>query len=285
MNKTSQKAHVVVSKNGPYLVAGSIRLSKQTIGTDAEGDSESWIESNTYPVQDSYALCRCGRSKTKPFCDGTHTKIGFDGTETASREPYESQAKVQDGPEMQLLDAEPLCALARFCDPNGQVWNQVGQTQSSDVRSTFIRQVGNCASGRLVARDRSTQRRTTTAPVHLRTLPSSVFFTYSPGITKTDVPNSGIWFSHSHLKLHTSSWRLPVFALYNAIRSRWLGNWWNRNCSSSTERECDLRTSIIRNSLIFGAISNHVAPRLSRHSLGGAAAFAVGFIITMGQCI
>jgi CDGSH-type Zn-finger protein len=157
MNKTSQKAQVVVAKNGPYLVAGSIRLSKQTIGTDAEGESESWIESNTYPVQDSYALCRCGRSKTKPFCDGTHTKIGFDGTETASREPYESQAKVQDGPEMQLLDAEPLCALARFCDPNGQVWNQVGQTQSPDVRSTFIRQVGNCASGRLVARDRSTQ--------------------------------------------------------------------------------------------------------------------------------
>src|SRR5580704_19213669 len=50
---------------------------------------------------------------------------------------------------------------------------------------------------------------------------SSLFFTFSPGITKTEVPNSGIFFSHSHLKLHTSSWRLPVFALYRAIRSRW----------------------------------------------------------------
>jgi CDGSH-type Zn-finger protein len=157
MNKTSKKVRVVVSKNGPYLVTGSIRLAKQIIGADAEGGSETWIESKAYPVQESYALCRCGRSKTKPFCDGTHTAIGFDGTETASREPYLRQAKVQDGPGMQLLDAEALCAFARFCDPNGQVWTQVDQTQNPGVRAMFIRQVGNCASGRLVARDRSTQ--------------------------------------------------------------------------------------------------------------------------------
>jgi len=157
MSKTPKKARVVVSQNGPYLVSGSIRLSKQTIGTDADGGSESWIESDAYPVQESYALCRCGGSKTKPFCDGTHTKIGFDGKETASREPFQRQAKVLDGPDMQLLDAESLCAFARFCDPNGKVWNQVDQTQSPGVRATFIRQVKNCASGRLVARDRSTQ--------------------------------------------------------------------------------------------------------------------------------
>ena len=158
MNKTSKKAHVVVSKNGPYLVAGAIRLSKQTIGTDAAGGSETWIESDAYPTQESYALCRCGRSKSKPFCDGTHSKIGFDGDETASRKAFERQAKVQDGPEMQLLDVEALCAFARFCDPNGQVWNQGDQTESPGIRETFIRQVGNCPSGRLVARDRSTQK-------------------------------------------------------------------------------------------------------------------------------
>ena len=158
MKNMSKTAHVVVTKNGPYLVTGSIRLSKQTIGTDAQGGSETWIESDAYPPQESYALCRCGRSKTKPFCDGTHTKIGFDGEETASREPYHRQAKVQDGPDMQLLDAEVLCAFARFCDPNGQVWTQVEQTESPSVRETFNRQVGNCASGRLVARDRSTHK-------------------------------------------------------------------------------------------------------------------------------
>jgi CDGSH-type Zn-finger protein len=158
MSNTLKKARVVVSKNGPYLVTGSIRLSKQTIGTDAQGASETWIESHAYPLQESYALCRCGRSNTKPFCDGMHTKVGFEGKETASRDTYERQAKVQNGPEMELLDAEALCAFARFCDPNGQVWSQVDQTQSPGVRESFIRQVGNCPSGRLVARDRSTQK-------------------------------------------------------------------------------------------------------------------------------
>jgi len=58
---------------------------------------------------------------------------------------------------MQLLDAEGLCAFARFCDPNGQVWNQVGATDRREVREAFVRQVGNCPSGRLVARDRHTR--------------------------------------------------------------------------------------------------------------------------------
>lgn len=156
MTITSKTAHVVVTKNGPYLVTGSIPLSTQTIGTDAQGGSETWIESNPYPVQESYALCRCGRSKTKPFCDGAHTKSGFNGEETASREPYQAQAKIQNGPDTHLLDAESLCAFARFCDPNGQVWSQVEQTEKPGVRETFIRQVGNCPSGRLVARDRAT---------------------------------------------------------------------------------------------------------------------------------
>jgi CDGSH-type Zn-finger protein len=152
---TKKPPHVVVAKDGPYLVTGRIPLSRQTIGTDSEGGSETWIESEAFEVRESYALCRCGHSKTKPFCDGTHGKIGFDGSETASHESFANQAEVIDGPEMQLLDAEKLCAFARFCDPNGKVWNQVNQTDSRSVRDQFVRQVGNCPSGRLVARDRS----------------------------------------------------------------------------------------------------------------------------------
>ena len=155
---TSKKTpvRIVVSKNGPYLVAGPVPLSPQTIGTDPNGGSETWIEGNAFPTQDKYALCRCGRSKTKPFCDGTHTKVEFDGAETADRRPYRSQANVVDGPTMQLSDAESLCAFARFCDPNGQVWNQVAQTDDPRTRATFIRQVGNCPAGRLVAWDKAT---------------------------------------------------------------------------------------------------------------------------------
>lgn len=54
---------VVVSKNGPYEVAGDIGLVDPATG-----------QRNTTA---QYTLCRCGGSKNKPFCDGTHWHIGF----------------------------------------------------------------------------------------------------------------------------------------------------------------------------------------------------------------
>jgi len=156
MSKPSGEPKVVVSKNGPYLVSGGVPLAKQTIVTDREGGSHEWKEGPDIAAKSSYALCRCGHSANKPFCDGTHQKVGFDGTETASREPYRSQAQMMEGPALALSDVESLCAFARFCDPNGQVWNQVERTDEPQVREMFIRQVNNCPSGRLVAWDRAT---------------------------------------------------------------------------------------------------------------------------------
>ena len=147
---------IVVAKDGPYLVTGSVPLAKQTIHTDGEGGSESWVEGKTFPALEKYSLCRCGHSTSKPFCDGTHAKVGFDGTETANRAPYLEQANQIDGPTMKLSDAESLCAFARFCDPHGQVWSQVSKSDNAKVRATFVRQVGNCPGGRLVAWDKAT---------------------------------------------------------------------------------------------------------------------------------
>ena len=56
-------------KNGPYIVTGRVDLK--------DGDG------NTYPAKERIALCRCGASTTKPFCDGTHSKIGFQAAEGA----------------------------------------------------------------------------------------------------------------------------------------------------------------------------------------------------------
>jgi CDGSH-type Zn-finger protein len=150
----SSHKKITISKNGPYLVSGSVPLAFQTIGVNKGGESTEWIEGDALPASAQYALCRCGQSKTKPFCDGTHAKIGFDGTETASHDPIMEQAQLLDGPTMQLADAEVLCAFARFCDPHGKVWNQVRSTDDSKERAQFIQQVGNCPSGRLIALDK-----------------------------------------------------------------------------------------------------------------------------------
>jgi CDGSH-type Zn-finger protein len=65
-----------VSKNGPYVLHGTMRL------VDAEG--------NAYELdRASIALCRCGGSTTKPFCDGTHSEIGFAAAEAAIPESKE----------------------------------------------------------------------------------------------------------------------------------------------------------------------------------------------------
>ena len=154
--KIDALAKVQVTKDGPYMVSGNLPLSKEVIGADAAGASVSWEHGREYPRQAQYALCRCGHSTNKPFCDGTHAKIGFNGTETASRKPYLEQAKVMRGPAMSLTDVESLCAFARFCDPNGSVWNLVNETDNPKAHKNFVRQTCDCPSGRLVAWNNAT---------------------------------------------------------------------------------------------------------------------------------
>lgn len=68
-----------VSRNGPYLVPGSVPLAVQTIGANGRGESTEWVEGgDSLPASAQFALCRCGESQRKSFCDGTHAKIGFD---------------------------------------------------------------------------------------------------------------------------------------------------------------------------------------------------------------
>jgi CDGSH-type Zn-finger protein len=59
---------ITIRNNGPYVVEGDFTL------VDAEG--------NEVPLT-KRALCRCGGSTMKPFCDGTHSKIGFQGANAA----------------------------------------------------------------------------------------------------------------------------------------------------------------------------------------------------------
>jgi len=63
---------IVATKDGPYLVTGDL---SQLDLRDGSG--------NLYDVSGKKRvfLCRCGASVTKPFCDGTHSKIGFAAAE------------------------------------------------------------------------------------------------------------------------------------------------------------------------------------------------------------
>lgn len=146
---------ITIVKDGPYQVTGSAPLGRATIGVNANGESVQWIAGAGEPARRAYQLCRCGHSATKPYCDGTHARIGFDGTETASRAAYDNQANVFEGPTLELSDVESLCAFARFCDRNGAVWNTVSEVRSEGDQRVFVDQVNQCPSGRLRARLRA----------------------------------------------------------------------------------------------------------------------------------
>jgi CDGSH-type Zn-finger protein len=148
-------AKIEVTKDGPYLVSGNLPLSEQWIVTNDEGDSLEYREGKKFPAQAQYALCRCGHSSSKPFCDGTHGKVKFDGAETASHQPYIEQAETIDGPAMTLTDQENLCAFARFCDPKGRIWNLVTQ-DSAEAQEIVKHEAAHCPAGRLVVWDKKT---------------------------------------------------------------------------------------------------------------------------------
>ena len=73
---------IKVRKDGPYLIDGEFTL------TDHEGKP---IPIPPLAPGKLVALCRCGGSTKKPFCDGTHSRIGFKGAEEAQRE-FDSKA-------------------------------------------------------------------------------------------------------------------------------------------------------------------------------------------------
>lgn len=68
---------IVATKNGPYLVTGN--LSELDL---RDGDGNLFDVAGKKRI----FLCRCGASTTKPFCDGRHSKIGFQAAEAAVRQ-------------------------------------------------------------------------------------------------------------------------------------------------------------------------------------------------------
>ena len=152
-----KEAKIMITKDGPYLISGGLPIIKEIIGIGKEGEPENWIKGKKIiPSNDPCALCRCGGSKNKPFCEGTHGRIRFNGTETASRKPHDKQAQVMGGPTLRLKDAQALCAVARFCHRGGGTWELTHHSDDLKARKLAIEEACSCPSGRLVECDKKT---------------------------------------------------------------------------------------------------------------------------------
>ncbi len=141
--------YIKVLPDGPYMLYGAKKISEKIILTDSAGVSIKYGDGQTFEIKtDPVALCRCGKSKRAPFCDGAHLS-GFDGTETASFTPIMEQANAAalKGPNQTLLDNQQYCAFARFCDRGGRIWNLVMTGENPKLAAE---EANLCPAGRLI---------------------------------------------------------------------------------------------------------------------------------------
>jgi CDGSH-type Zn-finger protein len=155
-NISNDSMKITVLMNGPYIVTGRVPLITMEICKDEDTDRLIWREVKKHPIKKQYALCRCGQSGNKPFCDGTHTKVHFDGTEAGDFEPFSAGADVIPGSLLTLIDNKHLCVHAGFCTRAGRIWNLVQQSENPEARDIAIEEACNCPSGRLVIVDNAT---------------------------------------------------------------------------------------------------------------------------------
>ncbi len=93
---------IVVIPNGPYLVSGEVAVHEAT----------GALRKST----GTCVLCRCGGSPTKPFCDGTHARIGFNGTESADHGLIAERRKAYPTPDgLTVYDDRTRCAHFGQC--------------------------------------------------------------------------------------------------------------------------------------------------------------------------
>jgi CDGSH-type Zn-finger protein len=153
--RNTSQVKISVSKDGPYRIQGGLALYRKEVVYSELDEPLTWRKINEIQTSQNYALCRCGESNNKPFCDGSHTRISFDGTETADTQPTVERQKVIEGENIEGTNIRvksdlSLCTHARFCFNRFGNLNQM-MPSASDVRirNQVIAMVERCPSGAL----------------------------------------------------------------------------------------------------------------------------------------
>jgi CDGSH-type Zn-finger protein len=146
---TLEEKSIQVSKDGPYMVKWNVPIDEQSYTQDKNWISLDCEKVRDFPPMKVTYLCRCWKSKTKPYCNGTHKDIHFDWTETANDKNYFDKVQKYEWPEVDLLDCEEYCVWARFCDAYKRVWNMVVTPKNHEETKLAIDEAIKCPWGRL----------------------------------------------------------------------------------------------------------------------------------------
>jgi CDGSH-type Zn-finger protein len=148
--RTDLHAPIRALPNGPYLVEDDLRIVWKVPVTSAGGEPIAWRTLTEIAHSTPCVLCRCGGSANKPFCDGTHARKGFDGTDTADDRTRADRAKAYEGDGMVMYDDRSICTHAGFCGTAvTNVWKMIKATGDTNVRIQVAGMVERCPSGAL----------------------------------------------------------------------------------------------------------------------------------------
>lgn len=143
---------ITASANGPLVVSGGVPLYRRRSVQSEHGEPLAWETTEQVDTRERYALCRCGESGNKPFCDGAHARAGF-STDDRSSGTYDERSNVLGGTGITVRDDRSICVHAGFCGTRvANVWGQVPETGESTVRIQVISMVEKCPSGALTFR-------------------------------------------------------------------------------------------------------------------------------------
>ena len=177
-------AKIKITKNGPYVVSGNLPLNEDIVMYDEEGYPLKTEKGKSLATEEEYRLCRCGHSKNKPFCDGSHKRVDFNGSENPeARKKYDDQAETFDGPDLILKDATNLCVGAGFCHRAGGIWDLTEKSDNIKNKETAVEEACCCPSGRLVACDKKTGK-----PIEPKLEPSIGISEGGPLCVKGEIP-------------------------------------------------------------------------------------------------
>lgn len=177
----SKDAKIRIIRDGPYIVTGSVPLIREAAVREGSGPPMEWRKVSEYPLKESYALCRCGQTKSSPYCDGSHVAAKFDGTETAVRRTHREKPRLVKGPGADMDPNAAPCARAQFCQRAGGIGQLIADSGDAEKRDLAIEIAGQCPAGRLVIYDKIES-----APIEPE-LEKSISVTEDPG-RKTSGP-------------------------------------------------------------------------------------------------
>ncbi|MFI3249177.1 MAG: CDGSH iron-sulfur domain-containing protein, partial [Rikenellaceae bacterium] len=151
----AEDLHIVVASEGPYLLYGVAPFTQQFIMMDEMNESWYYKCGERYELSENSevptALCRCGASKTKPFCDGSHQIVEWDSRLTSPIDKLLDEARYFEGDELLMSDNERYCCYARFCHPGGGAWRLTRNSGDPESRDLAIREATMCPSARIMA--------------------------------------------------------------------------------------------------------------------------------------